>query len=130
MFPKRSSLSKNKNKESKFDNFTIEDENSNIQLATVNSDIEKLYKKYSKIKKKRLSEEKTQQILVNRIKYLKNEFKRSISKNDKKMKNNPKNIKIEVKVEESYMKNKKEKKYKNKIKNERKFGHLFIKFNK
>ena len=116
MLPKRSSLSKNKNKESRFYNLTIEDENSNIQLATVNSDIEKLYKKYSKIKKKRLSEEKTQQILVNRIKYLKNEFKRSISKNDKKMKNNPKNIKIEVKVEESFAKNKKEKKYKNKSK--------------
>ena len=123
MFPKRSSLSKNKNKESKFDNFTIEDENSNIQLATVNSDIEKLYKKYSKIKKKRLSEEKTQQILVNRIKYLKNEFKRSISKNDKKMKNNPKNIKIEVKVEENYEKNKKEKKYKNKSKTNK--NHIF-----
>ena len=125
MFPKRSSLSKNKNKESKFDNFTIEDENSNIQLATVNSDIEKLYKKYSKIKKKRLSEEKTQQILVNRIKYLKNEFKRSISKNDKKMKNAPKNIKIEVKVEESYMKNKKEKeiKYKNKKNKNRIFNY-------
>ena len=70
MFPKRSSLSKNKNKESKFYNFTIEDENSNIRLATINSDIEKLYKKYSKIKKKRLSEEKTQQILVNRMSIL------------------------------------------------------------
>ena len=67
--------------------------------------------------------EKTQQILVNRIKYLKNEFKRSISKNDKKMKNNPKNIKIEVKVEESFAKNKKEIKYKNKSKTNK--NHIF-----
>ena len=118
MFPtKRNKLSKKKNKESKSENFTIEDEDSNMRLFTINSDIEKLYRKYSEIKKKRLSKEKTQQILVNRIKYLKNEVKRSISKKDKKNLNNKENnVKIQMKIEENYV-NKNPKKNKNKNKN-------------
>ena len=73
-----------------------------MRLATINSDIERLYKKYSDIKKKRLSKEKTQQILVNRIKYLKSEVNRSISK--KKVKNDSKNnFKVQMKFEESYV---------------------------
>ena len=112
MFP-TTRTSYNKINESKLDNCSIDDENSNMRLATINSDIEKLYKKYSDIKKKRLSKEKTQQILVNRIKYLKNEVKRSVSKKEKekekKMKNNQKNFNIQMKIEESYINNNKEK---------------------
>ena len=79
-----------------------------MRLATINSDIERLYKKYSDIKKKRLSKEKTQQILVNRIKYLKSEVNRSISK--KKVKNDSKNnFKVQMKFEESYVNSSKEK---------------------
>ena len=79
-----------------------------MRIATINSDIERLYKKYSDIKKKRLSKEKTQQILVNRIKYLKSEVNRSISK--KKVKNDSKNnFKIQMKFEESYVNSSKEK---------------------
>ena len=119
MFPtKKKNLSKRKNNESKSENFTIEDENSNMRLFTINSDIDKLYRKYSEIKKKRLSKEKTQQILVNRIKYLKNEIKRSVSKKDKKnLKNKENNIKIQMKIEENYVnKNQTKKKVNNKNK--------------
>ena len=56
----RTSYYKNKNNQSKLDNCSIDDEDSNMRLATINSDIEKLYKKYSDIRKKRLSKEKTQ----------------------------------------------------------------------
>ena len=105
----RTTYNKNKSNESKLDNCSIDDENSNMRLATINSDIEKLYKKYSDIRKKRLSKEKTQQILVNRIKYLKNEVKRSVSKKEKEkeknMNNNQKNFNIQMKIEESYIYN-------------------------
>ena len=118
MFPTtRTSFNKNKFNDSNLGNFTIDDENSNIRLATINSDLEKLYKKYTDIKKKRLSKEKTQQILVNRIKYLKNEMKRSVSKKEKEMKNKQKDTKIKIKIEERYINNNKEKRnYKNKMK--------------
>ena len=71
-----------------------------MRLATINSDIERLYKKYSDIKKKRLSKEKTQQILVNRIKYLKSEVNRSISK--KKVKNEITTQKINKEIDGNY----------------------------
>ena len=104
----RNNLSREKKKESKLDNYTFDEEDSSLRLATINSDIERLYKKYSDIKKKRLSKEKTQQILVNRIKYLKSEVNRSISK--KKVKNDSKNnFKIQMKFEESYVNSSKEK---------------------
>ena len=128
MFPtKKKNLSKRKNNESKSENFTIEDENSNMRLFTINSDIDKLYRKYSEIKKKRLSKEKTQQILVNRIKYLKNEIKRSVSKKDKKnLKNKENNIKIQMKIEENYVnKNQTKKKVNNKNKGSEKQNNLF-----
>ena len=128
MFPTKSNkLSKRKNKESKSENFTLEDEDSNMRLFTINSDIEKLYRKYSEIKKKRLSKEKTQQILVNRIKYLKNEVKRSVSKKDKKNLNNKENnIKIQMKIEENYVnKNQTKKKVNNKNKGSEKQNNLF-----
>ena len=82
----RTTYNKNKSNESKLDNCSIDDENSIMRLATINSDIEKLYKKYSDIRKKRLSKEKTQQILVNRIKYLKSEVKEVYQKKKKKKK--------------------------------------------
>ena len=127
MFPtKKKNLSKRKNNESKSENFTIEDEDSNMRLFTINSDIDKLYRKYSEIKKKRLSKEKTQQILVNRIKYLKNEIKRSVSKKGKKnLKNKENNIKIQMKIEENYVnKNQTKKKVNNKNKGSEKQNNL------
>ena len=103
----RNNLSRKKNKEPKLDYFTFDEEDSSLRLATINADIAKLYKKYSETRKKRLSKEKTQQILVNRIKYLKSEVNRSISKKDKKGSKN--NLKIEMKFEESYSNSDKEK---------------------
>ena len=130
MFPTtRTSYHKNKNNESKLDNCSIDDEDSNMRLATINSDIEKLYKKYSDIRKKRLSKEKTQQILVNRIKYLKNEVKRSVSKKEKEkeknMKNNQKNFNIQMKIEESYINNNNNNKQKRNIRNKQKKNLIY-----
>ena len=51
---------------------------------SLNKDIEKLFKKYKEIKKERLIKEKSQQLLVNRLKYLRNEVKRSVSKKAQK----------------------------------------------
>ena len=116
MFPtKRIVSSQKKNKETKSENSTLEDDSSNKRLLTINSDIEKLYKKYSEIRKKRLCKEKTQQILVNRIKYLKNEVNRSLSKKGKDLKNKSNNAKIQMKFEENYVNKKEQNKYKNKV---------------
>ena len=85
------------------------------RLTSLNSDIEKLLKKYSKIKKERITKEKSQQILVNRLNYLRNEVKRSISKK----RNHPKNMqkpienkKIFVKINSKYKFNRVVKRYK------------------
>ena len=43
------------------------------KLSEINLDIEKLYKKYTEVKKERLMKEKSQQILVNRLKVLRNQ---------------------------------------------------------
>ena len=67
-------------------NKSMKREETSSRLTSLNSDIEKLYKKYAEIKKERLLKEKSQQILVNRLKYLRNEAKRSISKKDKQEK--------------------------------------------
>ena len=80
------------------------------RLISLNSDIEKLYKKYNEIKKERLIKEKSQQILVNRLKYLRNEAKRSLSKKDKKEliftgNDDGKNKKILVKINSMYKNN-------------------------
>ena len=116
MFPsKRNRTSRKNNNESKSVNFTIEEEDSNNRLATINTDIEKLFKKYSDIKKKRLNKEKTQQILVNRIKYLKNEFNRSLSKKEKKLQNKSNTNKIQIIFGQSYVSSKEGNKYKNEV---------------
>ena len=71
------------------------------RLTSLNSDIEKLLKKYSEIKKERIIKEKSQQILVNRLNYLRNEAKRSVSKKGdqpKDIKKPKENKKIFVKI--------------------------------
>ena len=75
------------------------------RLTSLNSDIEKLLKKYNKIKKERITKEKSQRILVNRLNYLRNEVKRSISKKGNQPKNMQKpikNKKIFVKINTKY----------------------------
>ena len=103
-----------KRKDIKSQSKSVKKEEISSRLNSVNSDIDKLYKKYSEIKKERLLKEKTQQILVNRLKYLRNEAKRSISK-----KKSPKNIeeeekskKIFVKIKSKYRNNGTIKRYK------------------
>ena len=63
----------------------------NKKLTAVQFDIDELHKKYQKIKQERLEIEKNQQILVNRVKYLLEEKKRSKIFNSK----NKHNEKIE-----------------------------------
>jgi len=85
------------------------------RLTSLNSDIEKLLKKYSEIKKERITKEKSQQILVNRLNYLRNEVKRSVSKKGNQPKNikNPiENKKIFVKINSKYKFNRVVKRYK------------------
>ena len=85
------------------------------RLTSLNSDIEKLLKKYSKIKKERITKEKSQQILVNRLNYLRNEVKRSISKKGNQPKNMQKpikNKKIFVKINTKYKCNRVVKRFK------------------
>ena len=101
-----------KRKELQSQNKTLKKEETSSRLTSLNSDIEKLYKKYAEIKKERLLKEKSQQILVNRLKYLRNEAKRSVSKKDKQEKkfgeggDEEKNKKIFVKVNSKYKYNK------------------------
>ena len=103
-------------KEFNFQNKSLKREETSSRLTSLNSDIEKLYKKYAEIKKKRLLKEKSQQILVNRLKYLRNEAKRSVSKKEKERPNkkfganDEKNKKIFVKVNSKYKNNGNEKK--------------------
>ena len=68
------------------------------KIETINTDIEKLYRRYSQVKKERLMKEKTQQILVNRIKYLNGE--RGTSRHKSLSKN-----KIHVRVNSKLSKN-------------------------
>ena len=85
------------------------------RLTSLNSDIEKLLKKYSKIKKERITKEKSQQILVNRLNYLRNEVRRSVSKKGNQPKNIKKSIenkKIFVKINSKYKFNRVVKRYK------------------
>ena len=107
----------NKRKYLKSENKSLNKEETKTRLTSINSDIEKLYKKYSEIKKERLTKEKSQQILVNRLNFLRNEAKRSVSKNE-----NPKNIKkiiddknkkIFVKINSKYKFNRIIKRHKN-----------------
>ena len=75
------------------------------KLSELNLDIEKLYKKYAKVKKERLMKEKSQRILVNRIKVLRSQ--QNSSKNKEKMANLKKNEnyqKIQVKMNSKYNK--------------------------
>ena len=62
----------------------------NKKLTAVQFDIDELHKKYQKIKQERLEIEKNQQILVNRVKYLLEEKKRSKIFNSNKSKENNK----------------------------------------
>ena len=64
---------------------THDQSTSKEKLKELNDDIEKLYKKYSQVKKERLMKEKSQQILVNRIKVLKHQ--ESSSRNKESMQN-------------------------------------------
>ena len=108
----------NKRKELKSQNKTLKKEETFSRLTSLNSDIEKLYKKYAEIKKERLLKEKNQQILVNRLKYLRNEVKRSVSKKDIQQKkfveggDEEKNKKIFVKINSKHKNNKIDKKIK------------------
>lgn len=70
------------------------------KLSELNLDIENLYKKYTKIKKERLMKEKSQQILVNRIKVLRNQ--QNSSKKKENLKNLEKCQKIQFKVNNKY----------------------------
>jgi len=64
---------------------THDQSTSKEKLKEINDDIEKLYKKYAQVKKERLMKEKSQQILVNRIKVLKHQ--ESSSRNKENMRN-------------------------------------------
>jgi len=64
---------------------THDQSTSKEKLKEINDDIEKLYKKYAQVKKERLMKEKSQQILVNRIKVLKHQ--ESSSRNKDNMRN-------------------------------------------
>ena len=99
-----------KRKAIKSQNKIMEREETQARLTSLNSDIERLYKKYAEIKKERLLKEKSQQILVNRLKYLRNEAKRSVSKKEKPLKKigmdgEEKNKKIFVKINSKYKNN-------------------------
>ena len=75
------------------------------KLSELNLDIEKLYKKYAKVKKERLMKEKSQRILVNRIKVLRSQ--QNSSKNKERIANLKKNEnfqKIQVKMNSKYNK--------------------------
>ena len=70
------------------------------KLSELNLDIEKLYKKYSEVKKERLMKEKTQQILVNRLKVLHSQH--NSSKNKDNLRKSEKYKKIHVKINSKY----------------------------
>ena len=72
------------------------------KLSELNLDIEKLYKKYAEIKKERLMKEKSQQILVNRLKVLHSQQNSSKNKN---LRNSEKYKKIHVKINSKYKNN-------------------------
>ena len=88
---------------------SVKREQTKSRLTSLNSDIEKLYKKYTEIRKERLLKEKSQQILVNRLKYLRNESKRSLSKKEhspsKRENLGEENKKIYVKINSKYKTN-------------------------
>ena len=73
------------------------------RLSELNLDIEKLYKKYAEVKKERLMKEKTQKILVNRLKVLYS--KQNSSKNKNNLRNSEKVKKIHVKINSKYKNN-------------------------
>ncbi len=50
------------------------------KLTVLDSDISRLYKKYSIAKKERLNQEKEQKTIINRIKYLEDEEKKNAIK--------------------------------------------------
>ena len=68
------------------------------KLSELNLDIEKLYKKYAKVKKERLMKEKSQRILVNRIKVLRSQQNSSKNKEKMNLKKNENFQKIQVKM--------------------------------
>ena len=76
------------------------------KLSELNSDIEKLYKKYAEVKKQRLLKEKSQQILVNRLKVLRHQ--QNSSKNKENIYNlsrpSDKKEKIHVRINSKYKK--------------------------
>ena len=72
------------------------------KLSELNLDIEKLYKKYAEVKKERLLKEKSQLILVNRLKVLRSQQNSSKNKNLKKGENYKK---IHVKINSKYKNN-------------------------
>ena len=75
------------------------------KLSEINLDIEKLYKKYAEVKKERLLKEKSQQILVNRLKVLRSQ--QSKSKNKEKLRKAENFKKIHVKINSKYKYNNK-----------------------
>lgn len=89
----RDSSKSNKRKQSYSQSKSLE------KLSELNSDIEKLYKKYTEVKKERLLKEKSQQILVNRLKVL-----RSQQNSSKNKDNSDRFQKIHVKINSKYKK--------------------------
>ena len=85
----------------------LNSQNKSIEkLSELNSDIEKLYKKYAEVKKQRLMKEKSQQILVNRLKVLRHQ--QNSSKNKESVYNlsrpSDKKEKIYVRINSKYKK--------------------------
>ena len=85
----------------------LNSQNKSIEkLSELNSDIEKLYKKYAEVKKQRLMKEKSQQILVNRLKVLRHQ--QNSSKNKENVYNlsrpSDKKEKIHVRINSKYKK--------------------------
>ena len=85
----------------------LNSQNKSIEkLSELNSDIEKLYKKYAEVKKQRLMKEKSQQILVNRLKVLR--YQQNSSKNKESVYNlsrpSDKKEKIHVRINSKYKK--------------------------
>ena len=76
------------------------------KLSELNSDIEKLYKKYAEVKKQRLMKEKSQQILVNRLKVLRHQQNSSKNKDSVYSLSRPsdKKEKIHVRINSKYKK--------------------------
>ena len=102
-------------KDLKSEDKSLKRKETSCRLTSLNSDIEKLYKKYNEIKKERITKEKSQQILINRLNYLKNEVKRSVSKKENKptsIKKEKENKKIFVKINSKYKFNRVVKRYK------------------